>query len=554
MTFWEHFLRLLPRRPLPALEAFFWHLLCRRVRARNRLRVGSADLPFVYAAWINSNEREADVAKRCNSILQDSGWHPRFQVLLHAPDSHSDEQLARSRDSVERQVYPHWTINGNANWHAAETAGDADFVVPLRIGDQLASTALLQFAQAARTNRNASVFYGDEDYVDQRGRHRPWFKPQWNKEMFLALDYLSSCAAIDAKLAHNILAKNQPRNVSSLLLEAVSATEGAIVHLPHILCHVDPAVAQQSDRLSIVDTHIQGLGAKCRTGPFETVRVQWPLPETLPLVSIIIATRDKIEFLRPCVNGVLQRTDYRNFEVLIVDNGSVEKRTRDFLAEVDRHPHVRVLRFPGRFNFSAINNFAALQARGSFLCLLNNDTEVIDHAWLTELMRYAVRPEIGAAGAKLLYEDGSIQHAGIVIGIGEAAGHAHRFLAAGEPGYFRMPHVTQYVSAVTAACLVIERSKFDAVGGFDEEMAVAFNDVDFCLKVGAAGWRNVYVPHAVLLHHESKSRGKDEVPEKIERFRRELDMLQRRWGTKLYADPIHNPNLDRRSETFVIKT
>jgi GT2 family glycosyltransferase len=217
------------------------------------------------------------------------------------------------------------------------------------------------------------------------------------------------------------------------------------------------------------------------------------------------------------------------------------------------HPKVRLLPYPGTYNFSAINNAAARNARGSYLCLLNNDTEVVSGEWLTELMRYAVRPDIGAAGAKLLYEDGTIQHAGVVVGIGEAAGHAHRFLPAHEPGYFRQPHVAQYVSAVTAACLVVEKAKFEAVGGLDEaELAVAFNDVDFCLKLEKAGWRNVYVPHAVLVHHESKSRGKDISAANIDRYRRELNVLQQRWGTKTYDDPLHNPNLDRYSETFVI--
>ena len=168
-------------------------------------------------------------------------------------------------------------------------------------------------------------------------------------------------------------------------------------------------------------------------------------------------------------------------------------------------------------------------------------------------MRYALRDEIGAVGAKLLYEDGTIQHAGVVVGIGDAAGHAHRDLPGNDPGYFRQPHVAQFVSAVTAACLVVKKEKFDQVGGLDEaELAVAFNDVDFCLKLEKAGWRNVYVPHAVLLHHESRSRGRDAAPANIDRYRRELNVLQERWQTKTYADPLHNPNLDRYSETFVI--
>jgi GT2 family glycosyltransferase len=273
----------------------------------------------------------------------------------------------------------------------------------------------------------------------------------------------------------------------------------------------------------------------------------------LPLVSIIVPTKDKLELLQPCVEGVLEGTHYDNFELLIVDNGSVEADTAEYLRNIAKNAKVRILPFPAPYNFSAINNFAVRQARGRYVCLLNNDTEVAEPAWLTEMMRYAVRPEIGAVGAKLLYEDGSIQHAGVVIGIGEAAGHAHRHLPADRPGYFRQPHIAQFVSAVTAACLVVEKNKFLAVGGLDEEaLAVAFNDVDLCLKLQAAGWRNVYVPHAILYHHESKSRGKDISSRNIDRYRRELRVLQERWGTPTYEDPVHNPNLDRSSETFLI--
>jgi O-antigen biosynthesis protein len=554
VTFWEHFLRLLSRRPKPALAALYWHLTRRRVRARNRLRVASADLSFFYAAWIRSNERSAELAARCASVLQDSDWHPSFCVLLHSPGSYSDEQLARSRTSIDGQTYPRWRISGPTSSDAEVTA-DVDFIVPLRVGDQLSSAALFRFAEAARANRDASILYGDEDYLDERGRRgRPWFKPEWNSEMFLALDYLTSCAAIRAGLARQILPNNQPKDLSALLLAASGAAEGSIVHVSHILCHVDAAREQHSDRLAMVAEHVKPFGAICTAGALGTLKVQWPLPERLPLVSVIIATRDKLELLRPCLEGVLERTDYSNVEILIVDNGSVEQRTRAYLEEVSCRPNLRVLPFAEPFNFSAINNFAARQASGSFLCLLNNDTEVVEPTWLTELMRYAVRPEVGAAGAKLLYEDGSIQHAGITIGIGEAAGHAHRSLAAGELGYFRMPHVAHYVSAVTAACLVIDKNKFDGVGGLDEaSLAVAFNDVDLCLKLEKAEWRNVYVPHAVLLHHESRSRGKDSSRRNIERYRRELSVLQERWGTKAYADPLHNPNLDRYSESYILR-
>jgi GT2 family glycosyltransferase len=552
VTFWEHFLRLLPHRPKPALAALYWHLTRRRVRARNRLRVASADLPFVYAAWINQNERSVELADLCASLLADGEWLPRFAIVLHSPDDYSDEQLGRSQASIERQIYPHWKV-ADAIGVAAEVSAEADFIVPLRIGDELSRGALFRFAEAAGAKRGASILYGDEDYLDARGRrHRPWFKPRWNEEMFLALDFVSSASAMEANLFREVVRNVTPSDVSALFLGAISQASGAIVHVPHIVTHAQSRREPPSGRVEAVARHLEPLGGTCGPGLFGTVKVQWPLPTELPLVSIIIPIRDKPDLLRACVEGVLQRTDYRNFEILIVDNQSVEERTLSYLDELDSRPDVRVIPFPKPFNFSAITNLAAREAKGSFLCLLNNDTEVIEPKWLTELMRYAVKPEIGAAGAKLLYEDGSIQHAGIVIGIGEAAGHAHRFLPAGKMGYFRMPHVPHFISAVTAACLVIEKSKFDAVEGFDEELAVAFNDVDFCLKVQAAGWRNVYVPHAVLLHHESKSRGKDVAPENAARFQRELETLQHRWGTVTYVDPVQNPNLDRYSETYVI--
>jgi len=305
-------------------------------------------------------------------------------------------------------------------------------------------------------------------------------------------------------------------------------------------------------RMGAIQRHLQGLGATCAAGPFGTVRVTWPLPAQLPLVSIVIPTRDKLDLLRPCLDGVLGKTDYPNFEVIVLNNESVEQRTVDYLEAISNDPRVGVIQISGTYNFSSFNNFAARQARGEYLCLLNNDTEVLEPVWLTEMMRYAVRDDVGAVGAKLLYDDGTIQHAGVVIGIGEAAGHAHRFQPACDPGYFRIAHTAHFVSAVTAACLVVKKEKFDAVGGLDERLAVAFNDVDFCLKLEAAGWRNVYVPHAVLIHHESKSRGKDVAPQNIERYLKELRILQERWQTKTYQDPMHNPNLDRYSETFVL--
>jgi GT2 family glycosyltransferase len=560
VTFWEHFLRLLPRRPLPALAALYWHVTRRRVRARIRLHVASTDLPFAYELWTARNEDHNGPSSGLDSTMKDWQWRPRFSVALHAATGFTQEQLDRSVRSVEQQSYPNWTFSGTIAGPIGEsiTAADGDYLIALRIGDSLSISALFQIARTLQSNRGAAIVYGDEDQLTPRGRRtRPWFKPQWNEEMFLALDFLSSAVAIETSLARAATRSDDSAtmDVQTLLLAASAAAEGPIVHVPSIISHRDWHGEEQGDqRLDAVAAHLRPRGATCVPGLFDTVKVQWPLPDPLPLVSIIVPTKDKVELLRACVGTVLERTDYGNFELLIVDNASVEPHTAVYLREVEQHSKVRVVHHDVPYNFSAINNFASSQARGSFLCLLNNDTEVIEPAWLTEMMRYAARADVGAVGAKLLYDDGTIQHAGVVVGIGEAAGHAHRHLRADQPGYFRQAHVAQFVSAVTAACLVIDRKKFDAVGGLDEaELAVAFNDVDLCLKLQAAGWRNVYVPHAVLVHHESKSRGNDISPRNIDRYMRELGVLQQRWGTKTYADPAHNPNLDRYSETFVFR-
>lgn len=510
----------------------------------------------MYLVWIETKENDGRTRQDFLAEMERWSYRPTFSILLYEPDSYSEEKLRRSFRSIERQVYTNWErVDPAESLSAQLTAATGEFIIPLRIGNSLSETSLFRFAEALNA-KSARIVYGDEDELDRHGlRGRPWFKPRWNEELFLAQDYLSSAVAVETDLAREACAGEANPQIDYLLLRATSLAADEIVHVPHVLCHVDNRTECNPHRRAIaVARHLKPHGANSSAGAFATVKVEWPLPSELPLVSIIVPTKDKLSLLRPCLQGVLSRTDYSNFEILIVDNASVEKATAEYLKLVSQDDRVRIVPYPHPYNYSAINNLAVRHARGSFLCLLNNDTEVVEAAWLAEMMRYAVRPEIGAVGAKLLYDDGTIQHAGVIVGIGEAAGHAHRFLPADEPGYFRMPHVAQYVTAITAACLVIEKHKFEAVGGLDEEtLAIAFNDVDLCLKVQAAGWRNVYVPHAVLLHHESRSRGHDMSPLNVERYRRELAVLQERWGTKTYMDPLHNPNLDRYSETFVFR-
>lgn len=578
VTFFSAFLRMLAWSPRQAFGALYWQLTGRSVRARNRLRIAAAQAPFAYELWIKTVERLEKVVAGAPAAAATWQRQPRFSVLVHH-DPAAPAKLDRIRAMLGAQVYAAWelvvvadpalpalpviadprvrivsTTEPALSFTRVVAAATGDFVLPLPAGAVLPPTALYHYAEALQDTTDTTVLFGDHDRLDACGaRSRPWFKPRWNPEMFLAQDYVSDACAIDAAAAR---AAGDCGTAYELLL-AISADPAArFVHVPHIQASIPEARERrdQAARIAAVERHVAASGATVLPAAFGTIRVQWPLPAEPPLVSIIVPTRDKAKLLATCIDGVLAETNYRNFEILIVDNGSVEQATFDYLDAVSRDARVRVLRYGRPYNYSSINNFAADQARGAYLCLLNNDTEVIDPDWLSELMRYAVRPEVGAVGAKLFYEDRTIQHAGVTIGLGEAAGHAHRFLSNDDEGYFRYAHVAHRVSAVTAACLVVERGKFEAVGGLDgEHLQIAFNDVDLCLKLERAGWHNVYTPYAMMIHHESKSRGSDVSPQHIERYLRELGVLQTRWNTKSYVDPLHHPSLDRSAEHYLIR-
>ena len=272
----------------------------------------------------------------------------------------------------------------------------------------------------------------------------------------------------------------------------------------------------------------------------------------LPLVSVIVPTRNRVDLLRSCLEGVA-RTNYPRLETIVVDNDSDDPATLDYLAGLEQGG-CRLIRHSGPFNYSAINNRAASVARGEMLCLLNNDVDVIEPDWLLALVAQALRDEVGAVGAQLLYPDGSIQHAGVVLGICGGAAHAHRRLRPEEDGYFQRHQLPQFVSAVTAACMVVRRDRFQAVGGFDaERFPVAFNDVDLCMRLNRKGWQSLYEPRARLIHHESVSRGADYEPPQAARFAAELQALRELWVGDDQVDPFHHPQLSPFSEQFVVR-
>lgn len=520
------------RAPNRYLAAAWWGLTGKRLRSRARFAPLLGRSAQAYALWIAQWEgydvattNDIDRNVRIVAIIEDSAGSSELLAGTFGDLSREgiDGHLIRSADLLQPEV--------------SAVIKEADWLMLIQAGDRLSHGAGCAYrSKAGRTLAN--VIYADDDLLGANGRRiQPHFKPEWNAELFRSHDFLTgasivraSCidpeSMVPADWVHTALQADELRTGSSLPTEAQ-----APVHLKRVLHHR-------------------------RTRPLPRETGQLSIPATakhMPCVSVIIPTRNRVDLLRTCLDG-LAATDYPDIEILVVDNGSDDHATLEYLsAFVKASASHHVLRVPGPFNYSRLNNLAAGIARGELLCLLNNDIEMRSGDWLSIMVRQAMRADVGAVGAQLLYPDGRIQHAGVVLGISGAAAHAHRFLRPEDTGYHRRHALAQYVSAVTAACLVVRADRFAAVGGLDEQnFEVAFNDVDLCLRLNLRGWQSLYEPRAVLIHHESVSRGLDRDPIGRQRFARELSALRRKWQTECTVDPFHHPQLSSESEEFVI--
>ncbi|MGN6513163.1 MAG: glycosyltransferase family 2 protein [Lysobacteraceae bacterium] len=527
---------------------------------------------------------------------------PLVSILLPVYDT-PERWLRRCLESVLQQAYPHWelciaddaspsphvrrvleeyarreprirVLHRERNGHIAEASNSAlemargEFVALLDHDDELRPDSLLEAVEALIAAPGAGLVYTDEDKIDATGqRFDPYFKPDWNPDLLLSQNYLCHFAVLRTDLVREVGGFRKGYEGSQdhdLFLRCTERLEGdRILHVPKVLYHWRAIEGSTALRRDAKDYAAQA-GARAvadhlvrtRTGatveqlPHGHYRVRWPLPVPAPRVAVIIPTRDRVDLLRACVESLFAVTRYPDFELIVVDNQSAEPATLAYLRQLEQQSRVRVLRYDQPFNYSAMNNLAVAACDADLVALLNNDIEVIQPDWLTEMAAHAMRPEIGAVGAMLYYPDGSIQHAGVILGLGGVANHAYMGQPRGYPGHGGRAKVAQNLSAVTAACLVVRRASYLQVGGFDERLAVAFNDVDFCLRLRAAGLRNLWTPFAELVHHESASRGRDDSGEKMRRFQGEVALMEARWGSLLQADPAYNPNLSLASVNF----
>ncbi|MQP64907.1 glycosyltransferase [Niveispirillum sp. SYP-B3756] len=449
-----------------------------------------------------------------------------------------------------------WPLEGptpeDTVFRCQAAAGDILFLIDA--GVRLLPGALDR-ALTIFTQTDADLLYTDADMRLPGKPAVPWFRPDWNYDLFLSQDYMRGLVLVRAALL------DQAQPLASLPAVKMMATEqarpGKIIHLPEIWASIERQAENQALWLDVVTGHMQRrgfAGGSVALHPRwpDLRRVQWPRPAwQAPLISLIIPTRDRLDLLRPCIDSILTRTRYRPFEIIIIDNQSQEPETLSYLAQGSRQGRFRVLSYDAPFNYADMNNQAAQVAQGTVLGFINNDVELISPDWLGEAVSLLARPEVGAVGARLRFANGMIQHGGVVVGTGGLAENAFQQCHVDDEGYFGRTQVAGNYSAVTAACLFCRKTDFLAVGGFDaQNLPVAFNDVDLCLRLRQQGFLLVWTPAIDLFHYESVSRGRDMAPERRARSMKEEQYMRHRWYHQAMSDPAYNPNLNLDGRPF----
>jgi len=563
--------------------------------------------PNYYQSWLahHHHQEQSDAAKllKLLPIMQ----QPLISIVM--PTYNTDEIFLRlCIESVLNQSYQNWElciaddaspepqvikvleeyqvkdkrikiVCRKENGHISAASNSAlelvtgEWTALLDHDDELHKHALAFVVNAINENPDVELVYSDEDKMDEQGnRLSPHFKPDWNLDLLYSQNYVSHLGVYKTDIVKKIggfrVGLEGSQDYDLLLRYSREINQANIIHIPKALYHwrmVEGSTALAADEKSYtteagikaLTDHFLALDKKVTVerGMADNIyKVNWPAVNTEgnePLVSLIMPTYNGYEITKLAIESILEKSTYQNFEILLVDNNSNEPISLEYFEEINKHEKVTLLRYPHPFNYSAINNFAAKHAKGEILGLVNNDIEVITPDWLSEMVSHVQREDIGCVGAMLYYPNDTIQHAGVIIGIQGVANHSHKHLGKGHPGYFRRLQVVQNFSAVTAACLLVRRVVFNEVNGLNEkDLTIAFNDIDFCLKVQAAGYRNLWTPYAELYHHESISRGAEDNPEKIARFNKESEYMSTHWKTNEILDFAYNPNLTIDHENF----
>lgn len=592
----HHNLQRMKRLPT-MVRKFGWRYAWKRVRYE--LSQGDA-----YHQWIEVNEPAASTYAKLGRKIADWQAKPLVSVLMPTYNSPLP-YLKQAIESVQAQIYPHWELCiaddaspdvrvreylrqvaakdprivlcfREENGHISESSNTAlnaaqgEWVALLDHDDLLHPLALYFVIEALQDAPEAEIIFSDEDKIDANGlRYGPYFKGNYNRELMWAQNMISHLGCYKRKTLLEIggfrkgFEGSQDYDLALRVIERSHASQ--IVHIPRVLYHwraIEGSTALASDqkpyaelasRRALTD-HLARIGIKATVGPAPEIpnmnRVRPALPSPLPLVSILIPTRDRIELLRTCIESLQNISTYPHIEIIVIDNGSVEEDSLAYFSQLKRQG-IQVLRDESAFNYSALNNRAAQIASGDFLCLMNNDIEITTPGWLEEMLSFAALPGVGAVGTRLWYPNGQgLQHGGVVIGLGGVAGHAHIGLPKGQTGYFGRVALHHRLVAVTAACLLIRKEHYMTVNGLDEDLAVAFNDVDFCLRLYQSGLASIFTPFAEMVHHESASRGNDLSEAQRDRFMAEEKFMHERWKDVLNQDPFFSPNLSLQHSDF----
>lgn len=575
------------------------------LRLINYKKGGSADP--IFNSWIIKNEPDKSQLMAMRLEVNSLPYQPKVSIVtpVYNPNEYD---LTECLKSVLLQTYPNWElciadggsdkpyvkevikrfakkdhrikyvfladnkgIAGNSN--EALKLATGEYVAFLDHDDMLAPFALYEVVKLLNRDSTIDFIYSDEDKVhalaDNSSRYFPHFKPDWSPDSMLSYNYVCHFAVARKRIIDDIGGFREGFNGAQdydLLLRVIEKTDN-IFHIPKILYHWRAASESTASRpetklyaftagKKAIKEYLnkKGLEADVLDGLFVgSLRVKYTVRPSQK-VSIIIPTKDKVHLLKKCISSILEKTDYKDYEILIIDNQSKEQETYNYYNSIKTEPRIRIFQYDKPFNYSAINNYGVKSTDAEFLLFLNNDIEVISPEWMSAMLEFAQRDDVGAVGAKLYYPNDTIQHAGVIIGLYGMADHSYRHFPRSSHGDLGRISIIQNLSAVTAGCMMMRRKVFEEVGGFEEKLTVAFNDVDLCLKIREKGYLIVYTPYAELYHYESASRGKEDTPEKLARANQEYDFMKTKWKHILEAgDPYYNPNLTLKNTDFSIK-